>query len=59
MVTGVLSNMGEWRAELDKWKEKADRDELTGLYNRSFFERWVSRQLETPVHGADGLDGEP
>lgn len=56
VVTGVLSNMGEWRAELDKWKEKADRDELTGLYNRSFFERWVGRQLETPVHGADGLD---
>ena len=49
VVTGVLSNMGEWRAELDRWKEKADRDELTGLYNRAFFERWVSRQLDGAV----------
>ena len=47
VVTGVLSNMGEWRAELDKWREKADRDELTGLYNRAFFERWVTRKLES------------
>lgn len=46
VITGVLSNMEEWRAELDRWKEKADRDVLTGLYNRSFFERWVGRQLD-------------
>lgn len=47
VITGVLTNMGEWQAELDRWKEQASRDALTGLYNRAFFESWVSTSLDS------------
>ena len=44
-IAGVLVNTGSWRTEVDHWKERASRDGLTGLYNRSFFERHVRDQL--------------
>lgn len=44
-IAGVLVNTGSWRTEVDHWKERANRDGLTGLYNRSFFERHVRSQL--------------
>lgn len=41
MITGILVNMAGWKSELNRWKEKANRDALTGLYNREFFEHYV------------------
>ena len=34
-----------WQDEVDRWKEKATRDNLTGLYNREYFERTVQALL--------------
>ena len=45
VIRGVLVNTGSWRSEVARWKEKANRDGLTGLYNRTYFERHVRRQL--------------
>lgn len=45
VITGILVNMSGWKSELNRWKEKANRDALTGLYNREFFEQYVRLQL--------------
>lgn len=45
VVTGILVNTSGWKNELSRWKEKANRDALTGLYNRDFFEHYVQMQL--------------
>lgn len=45
IITGILVNMAGWKSELNRWKEKANRDALTGLYNREFFEQYVNAQL--------------
>lgn len=44
----VRSRPGEvhWQDEVDRWKEKATRDNLTGLYNREYFERTVRTLLQ-------------
>ncbi len=44
-VQGVLVNTRPWRNELDRWKERANRDGLTGLYNRVYFEKVVQKRL--------------
>ena len=44
-VQGVLVNTRSWRNELNRWKERANRDGLTGLYNRIYFERAVRKRL--------------
>ena len=46
VITGILVNMSGWKNELSRWKEKANRDALTGLYNREFFEHYVEMQLQ-------------
>lgn len=45
VIEGVLVNTARWRNELDRWKEQANRDGLTGLYNRTYFERTVHERL--------------
>lgn len=45
-LSGVLINLANWRSELDRWREKANRDALTGLYNREFLEQYVKEQLK-------------
>jgi len=46
IISGTLVNMAGWKNEVNRWKEKANRDVLTGLYNREFFERTASSALE-------------
>ena len=45
-ISGTLVNMTSWKNEVDRWKEKANRDALTGLFNREYFERFAITQLE-------------
>lgn len=47
VVQGVLVNTRPWRNELDRWKEWANRDGLTGLYNRIYFEKAVRERLNS------------
>ena len=47
VVQGVLVNTRPWRNELDRWKERANRDGLTGLYNRIYFEKAVRERLNS------------
>ena len=44
-ISGMLVNMDGWRNEINRWKEKAERDVLTGLYNREHFEQVLGEQL--------------
>ena len=44
-ISGMLVNMDGWRSEINRWKEKAERDVLTGLYNREHFEQVLGEQL--------------
>lgn len=46
VVQGVLVNTRPWRNELNRWKERAKRDGLTGLYNRVHFEKSVQERLK-------------
>lgn len=46
VVSGTLVNMAGWKNEVDRWREKANRDALTGLYNREYFEHFASTSLE-------------
>lgn len=47
VVTGILVNTSVWKTELNHWKEKANRDALTGLYNREYFEHYMKMQLKS------------
>ena len=38
LICGTMINVSEWKNEVNRWKEKASRDALTGLYNRDHFE---------------------
>ena len=46
VISGTLVNMAGWKNEVDRWKEKANRDALTGLYNREYFEQYAAAYLE-------------
>ena len=46
VFSGTLVNMAGWKNEVDRWKEKANRDALTGLYNREYFEQYAAAYLE-------------
>lgn len=46
IISGTLVNMAGWKGEVDRWKEKANRDALTGLFNREYFEHFASTQME-------------
>ena len=45
-VSGMLVNVEGWKNEINRWKEKAERDALTGLYNREHFEQAVQSMLD-------------
>lgn len=45
-ITGTLVNMAGWTNEVNRWKEKANRDALTGLFNREYFEQFSRTALE-------------
>ena len=46
VISGTMINISEWQNEVNRWKEKATRDALTGLYNREYFEHAAQTQLE-------------
>lgn len=46
VIFGTLVNVAGWKNEVDRWKEKANRDALTGLYNREYFEQYASSVME-------------
>ena len=46
IISGTLVNMAGLKNEVNRWKEKANRDALTGLYNREYFEQATSSTLE-------------
>ena len=50
VISGTMINLTEWTNEVNRWKEKATRDALTGLYNREYFEYNVQTQLEQKIH---------
>jgi len=45
VISGVLVNMANWKNEVNRWMEKANRDPLTGLYNREYFEQTASSTM--------------
>lgn len=49
VVCGTMINISEWKNEVNRWKEKASRDALTGLYNREHFEQSVHNQLDQKI----------
>lgn len=46
IISGTLINMAGWKNEVDRWKEKANRDALTGLFNREYFEQYTRSNME-------------
>lgn len=46
VISGTLVNMAGWKNEVNRWMEKANRDPLTGLYNREYFEQFASSAME-------------
>lgn len=54
VISGTLVNKAGWSSEVNRWKDKANRDALTGLYNKEHFELSATAILEqdTLVSGA-------
>ena len=46
VIFGTLVNVAGWKNEVNRWKEKANRDALTGLYNREYFEQYAGSVME-------------
>lgn len=46
IISGALINTTGWKNEVTRWKEKATRDALTGLYNREHFTQNVAAMLK-------------
>ncbi len=46
IISGALVDMSGWKNEVNRWKEKATRDPLTGVFNREHFEQHASSILE-------------
>lgn len=46
-IFGIIVNFKAVREELELWRDKAYRDSLTNLYNRSFLKLEVEKQLQT------------
>ncbi len=46
-IFGMLVNMEGWKNEINRWKDKATRDVLTGIYNREYFEQSVKKLLDS------------
>ena len=47
VISGTLVNIAGWDNEVNRWKEKANRDALTGLYNKEHFEQFTSNILQS------------
>lgn len=48
VISGTLVNKAGWSSEVNRWKDKANRDALTGLYNKEHFELSANAILEKP-----------
>lgn len=48
VISGTLVNKASWSHEVNRWKDKANRDALTGLYNKEHFEISANAILEKP-----------
>ena len=46
VICGTMVNMAGWKNEVNRWMEKANRDPLTGLFNREYFEQYASSTIE-------------
>lgn len=46
VISGTLVNMASWNSEVNRWKQKANRDALTDLYNREYFEQFTGDTLK-------------
>lgn len=55
VISGTMINISEWQNEVNRWKEKATRDALTGLYNREYFEHTVQTQLEQKTYSGTAV----
>ena len=55
VISGTMVNMAQWKGEVDRWKEKAARDTLTGLYNRDHFERTVRNGLKEQAYSSAAM----
>ena len=55
VVSGMLADMSGWKNEVNRWKEKATRDPLTGLFNREHFEQAASTLLQRKEHSSAAL----
>ena len=55
VISGTMINTAEWKNEVSRWKEKATRDALTGLYNREYFEHSAQSQLEQKIYESAAL----
>lgn len=55
LVSGMIADMSGWKNEVNRWKEKATRDPLTGLYNREHFEQNATALLEQKNHSRAAL----
>jgi len=54
-INGTMVNLAEWKKEVERWKEKATRDALTGLYNREYFEHSVISQLNQKLFDSGAI----
>ena len=52
VISGTMINLAEWKNEVNRWKEKATRDALTGLYNREYFVQNVRSRLEQQAYSS-------
>ena len=55
IISGAFADMSGWKNEINRWKEKATRDPLTGLYNREHFEQSVMTILNQKKHASAAL----
>ena len=55
IISGTLVNTSDWNNEVNRWKEKANRDALTGLYNREFFEQTAHAALEKGTNTSSAI----
>jgi len=55
LISGTLVNVAEWKNQVRLWKDKANRDALTGLYNREYFEQFTTSTLKKGLPGSAAL----
>ncbi|MBQ4354243.1 MAG: EAL domain-containing protein [Clostridia bacterium] len=55
IISGALADMSGWKNEVNRWKEQAARDPLTGLYNRAYFEQNAKERLASGKYPSAAL----